>query len=1688
MDSDSSHDGRIHLFLEGNSEIDESKLFSPKRSDIETNGQKNISSQIINYYNTLCEHPVPLPCSKVDELNSFRNTPSLMTRSQFLQNISENRAIEYENVFKINEPWSDMPLNYNLDISGEDISIQPQELENMSSLASNFLTSDSGPKERRRWVRPPLIGQASSNDAGMAKNTDASDKLCLPTEYENKCIYKGSTFSSFKQYEKQEIDLIEDDHQSLPLAKQNDWHSNKSHGDYQGRSFSLDSTPMLYSRDHFVVGESILSQTITHQSPTNTPVDSSVNTYSGVGVRAPSPSSVSSLTSGRRLEWDSGADVGYIQQQYDVGTCGELSTIERIALVRGCSAALHVRMDPEGTTSSSAQQPTLQTLNTLGATQTNNVKYQMKPPMAESTLLERENTEGEAPGSLTGTESESEITPILRQQNSQALANILMNGTRVFFESRSLPPGVQNVEGSNPNSSPHVFIPEKEPFILLTGKHSSSLTNLSVCQQPNTLQRSQSHCSLLDKQGNAKDLINIHIHHLNRHNKQCSVSSSSIATVVHNQHSKSSGTSNKLVQATTAPFRHSVGTQVSDNVTKQSHTSQITNIKEIMKYKSSSVLKQKKNVAIKQRRKPDEPSNHCAAPVSVSITDSADEIAEKDHHTSDPHSSCTGAHKRVHNIAVSQPSCGNTHSETKHTESGYKSESHGQLIPSASHDLVPKTQGVKVVEQFYGTLESVASSTQTAASWLMTDVHGTNGASDPRRESGVVGSAHSFEYLPGHMYETKSTAENSSPQEQVRTTGTEDSSSPVTSRSSTRDKAAKDKFWGSSVSSSLSRDLENGIKQLKNLLDTKQFNSDLKRKLIRRVVNRLVNSNYADDEVPELNLSHGITGQQGYVRECISVGSPQDGAPSETKSREVKSGSVSSTLFTPHRGKKPYTDLSTVEKDAPSETSSSLLESMAPEDTRRGHGCVETCSNMYVTPKDRQHDWRHTLTRSEREFDLRRGHRDMKTRGGVSGALHHFCENERANQLSWIQTEINHLNNLKHLLEKQQMNNFNARNQSRQRSATSVFTIMKVARNATHSSRSVTSITETEEAPFNDQEGRRVHSRRQFESRFGVRQIHSKPLLSHPPTAHTSRSLKPPSVPKDKENSPPANSSKEWSSHHYLCDQDKRHMSTQFPSFCENISLPSKSVRRGSKSESSNKRDACFQVPSEGRLDGTGQLRDQNVIVSRKHSACVQVPSEHEVLSEESSGRRHQEQDQLKSVNNTYTEKYKHAASQVSDPNIQQKMVENVCNVGTQVSGARTHPTEQCSGSCKESSSQTRTVIITPRSSGHTGTLESILDITRDQDHREPRPFDSGRDTPMCCCECRKVLKELLLENKKHVRRKKEQPIKHLPDDTGLKKCFNCGIRPVSGIGVKDMGQNVEFTGNSSSSMASKPINKESRPAKAPRFPERKTVATETVDTSAVQTSSSVRAMPVIRPHWFSPEDSDRRPSKRCPCCFALEEDLEPKTKVSVCRCPLEDTSPVGTTTHQTAGCGLPDNPATKTASKPPIGYILTVESSPSLLLSEEEDMMRKMSLEEIQIKVPSRRPFVHTKEVSGESSGVSSKKCMKEKPSEKKHPKERKLTLQAVSLFSLLSTCLDVVCEIRSHGEEMDSFGEKERAIEISSLNFCISTVIYLHDFTTVNFNIKDSTVINFFNWNFPHHNHTSVTRACRCRTRAKC
>lgn len=70
-------------------------------------------------------------------------------------------------------------------------------------------------------------------------------------------------------------------------------------------------------------------------------------------VTSPSVLSVSSVASSKRMEWDSGADVGYLGTNTHVTPAASLSTLERIAL--GSYASV-LRTEPEGTTQAKDKQ------------------------------------------------------------------------------------------------------------------------------------------------------------------------------------------------------------------------------------------------------------------------------------------------------------------------------------------------------------------------------------------------------------------------------------------------------------------------------------------------------------------------------------------------------------------------------------------------------------------------------------------------------------------------------------------------------------------------------------------------------------------------------------------------------------------------------------------------------------------------------------------------------------------------------------------------------------------------------------------------------------------------------------------------------------------------------------------------------------------------------------------------------------------------------------------------------------------------------------------------------------------------------------------------------------------------------------------------------------------------------------
>jgi len=97
-----------------------------------------------------------------------------------------------------------------------------------------------------------------------------------------------------------------------------------------------------------------------------------------------------------------------------------------------------------------------------------------------------------------------------------------------------------------------------------------------------------------------------------------------------------------------------------------------------------------------------------------------------------------------------------------------------------------------------------------------------------------------------------------------------------------------DKFWGSS--NSLAADLEKSIALLKDISNLKLYNPAIKKKLVRQVVNKLIETNYAEDNallesyVPAVPpVSH--INPSGFVSDTVQVS--QDGMSGGCKARRT---------------------------------------------------------------------------------------------------------------------------------------------------------------------------------------------------------------------------------------------------------------------------------------------------------------------------------------------------------------------------------------------------------------------------------------------------------------------------------------------------------------------------------------------------------------------------------------------------------------------------------------------------------------------------------------------------------------------------------------------------------------------------------------------------------------------------------
>lgn len=168
----------------------------------------------------------------------------------------------------------------------------------------------------------------------------------------------------------------------------------------------------------------ITTSSILESPPQEMSPSTASNLETSVDRKISSPTS-SIASQHKPLEWDSGADVGYEQRlslSITGGKLPQLSTIERMALARGCSAAL--RLDPEGTTEhqqqSNQSSAPVRTTSPIILTFTGNEK---KVPMgtkpdASSTPMVKMGGNG-----ASESENEVEITPIVKNYGIITVSN-----------------------------------------------------------------------------------------------------------------------------------------------------------------------------------------------------------------------------------------------------------------------------------------------------------------------------------------------------------------------------------------------------------------------------------------------------------------------------------------------------------------------------------------------------------------------------------------------------------------------------------------------------------------------------------------------------------------------------------------------------------------------------------------------------------------------------------------------------------------------------------------------------------------------------------------------------------------------------------------------------------------------------------------------------------------------------------------------------------------------------------------------------------------------------------------------------------------------------------------------------------------------------------------------------------------
>ncbi|XP_034235699.1 uncharacterized protein LOC117642031 [Thrips palmi] len=940
-----------------------------------------------------------------------------------------------------------VPANINVrcerDVIGQEKSpVSKSHPGSSGALSTSSSNGDTAPRERKKWVRPPLVGQAASSaDKPPFINFDCLDdhSRSLEKRRPNDDSLQLSSSTGSEQIDSRD-------------TARGFSHPKSSYFD----SSNVASGVPHSNDDYFEPADHDASSATCHQLTSEG--EQGLSDSCAGGRVSPS----SSVTSSRRLEWDSGADVGY-NQMYGSPNPGAstsgLCTIERMALAQGCSVALHLRLDPEGTTVPAS--PGIAPPMPPSSVQEKPTPSAVGKPTAESTPL------GQAPS----------IAKALRKHVNDpksVISPIFYTHQKDGTETRSLSGPLQE-EQEEEEAVVHPILPKsKSPdvqeyssasTIPFHRQLSNSMQDLRKCiskRSENQLLKSQSDPDLsgdspiaVSKSRRSKLFKEMP--------KGRSYAESNVAA-----HSISSGSDATLVHVGTEEDLATDGREENDSVEHpQQGQDELTLTCE----------------------------THDPNSVSLAVSESGKVFAPAEPQDSNQSSRMGGAPQQdvakkgnvpPHPVET-KPSSSNSHvcSDTDHkrglhhhfgvlcsTVLGGHIQSSGQPNEGSQpqnivhgSDRVFSTNSNQTQLQ---TKESTQDSENpivesTGSSAFHSDAH--HDESVPRGST-LTGRANSFEYLPGHAYENNSVSGLRKHERPPGiSTSTETDSEPVRPISrvmhrkvvdSSSHDTEDDRLWGSprTGSNTLVQDLERGVNLLKGVMENKSAGRRCKRELIRRIIKKLVTSEYVEDIIEKERASHAARPpfsprrtkyherQDRNLRAKRTVGSERQeisGESDEPKQQAARVHNVRRKLPTHqpvHHPQAPRT-LSTLASGSKSSslwsshgdsTSGSISLSGSSDNQKQSKISVKP-NPLFELNQEKAADWLKPTTQSEKLFEMRKkgtSHAEKHLAGliGTHPPEHALdpmlLKDDPQKQLSWVTNEINHLKILKQLLQKQE--------------------------------------------------------------------------------------------------------------------------------------------------------------------------------------------------------------------------------------------------------------------------------------------------------------------------------------------------------------------------------------------------------------------------------------------------------------------------------------------------------------------------------------------------------------------------------------------------------------------------------------------------------------------------------------------